>query len=42
VFVENASDEKYWNGSYILAGFDYQSVLWGRPRWYGARAGVRF
>jgi iron complex outermembrane receptor protein len=42
VFVENAFDESYWQGSYIIAGFDYQSVFWGRPRWVGARAGVRF
>lgn len=42
VFVENAFDEEYFQGGYILAGFDYQSVFWGRPRWFGARAGVRF
>jgi iron complex outermembrane receptor protein len=42
VFVENAFDEHFWQGSYILAGFDYQSVTWGRPRIMGARAGVRF
>lgn len=42
VFVENVTDEHYWQGAYILAGFDYQSVIWGRPRTYGARIGVRF
>ncbi len=42
VFVENAFDESYWQGSYILAGFDYQSSFWGKPQWIGARAGVHF
>ncbi len=42
VFVENAFNEEYHQGGYILAGFDYQSVTWGRPRWVGARVGTRF
>ena len=42
VFVENAFDESYWQGAYIIAGFDYQSVFWGKPQWIGARAGMRF
>lgn len=42
VFMENAFDKKYMQGGYILAGFDYQSVFWSKPRWIGARAGVRF
>lgn len=42
LFVENVLDEEYELGGYILAGFDYKSGFWGRPRWVGVQAGVRF
>ena len=41
-FLENAFDEEYHLGGYVLAGFDYQSVFWAKPRWFGARLGVNF
>lgn len=41
-FLENAFDEEYHLGGYVLAGFDYQSVFWAKPRWFGARVGVNF
>ena len=41
-FVENVGDKEYAAYSFTLGGVDQRDILWGRPLWWGVRAGVRF
>lgn len=42
LFVENAADKFFASEAYTPEGFDRQGVIFGKPRTYGAKFGVRF
>ena len=41
-FVENLTDKEYKSFSLSFAGADVHNIMWGRPLWWGLKAGVRF
>ena len=41
-FVQNADDEFYASESYTPEGFDRQGLMFGKPRTYGLKLGMRF